>query len=195
MLKKIFLTSITLLTMASLTACGDSAEPADAKLPAPSGRSAILETDLGDIEIGFYENEVPEMAKNFIELAKAGKYDNTPFHRVVKDFVIQGGDFTNRSGTGGYSYKGPGTELAGEFHPSLSNLRGSLSWANKGPDTNGSQFFINLKDNSNLDHDKAPLTSQHPVFAVVTKGMKVVEKIVNAGKTVNIVKVTLGEKQ
>lgn len=163
---------ITTLMIASLSACSDS------NMPNPT---AIIETSKGNIELVVFQNEVPEMAKNFIELAKSGKYDGTIFHRVIgkpKPFVIQGGDFENRNGTGGYSYKGPGTELKGEFDAEVSsNLRGTLSWANRGPDTNGSQFFINLADNTGLDHDKQPLTSQHPVFAKVIKGMDVVDKI------------------
>lgn len=143
--------------------------------------TATLETSMGNIEIEIFANEVPEMAKNFIELAKEGNYDGTPFHRIVNTpvpFVIQGGDFTQKNGTGGHSYKGPGTVIDGEFDETVSsNVRGTLSYANRGPDTNGSQFFINLSDNLGLDHDKQPVSSQHPVFGKVIEGMSVVDEI------------------
>lgn len=165
------LISVLLLSM-TLVACGGSNEP---------NPVVSVETSLGTFEAEIYQNEVPEMAKNFLELVKQGKYDNTPFHRVVNQpepFVIQGGDFTNKNGTGGHSYKGPGTTLPGEFDDAISsNTRGTLSYANRGPDTNGSQFFVNLKDNLPLDHDKQPLTSQHPVFGKVVAGMDVVDAI------------------
>lgn len=120
------------------------------------------------------------MAKNFMELVKQGKYDNVPFHRVIKNFMIQTGDFENKDGTGGYSYKGPGTQIDGEYAKGLSNDRGTLAWANSGPDTNGSQFFINVKDNPYLDYDKEPRSSAHPVFAIVIEGMETVDKISTA---------------
>ena len=137
-----------------------------------------IDTTLGAIEVEIFQNEAPEMAKNFLTLAKEGKYDGVPFHRVIKDFMIQTGDFTNRDGTGGYSYLGQGKDLKGEYGGG-SNLRGTLSYANRGPDTNGSQFFINTKDNTFLDFDKEPLTSKHPVFGKVIKGMEVVDAIGN----------------
>ncbi|MDP2691048.1 MAG: peptidylprolyl isomerase [bacterium] len=140
--------------------------------------TATIETRLGTFELELFADKIPEISKNFIELAKAGKYDGVPFHRVIKDFMIQGGDFENKNGTGGHSYKGPGTELAGEFDSEVSsNLRGTIAMANRGPDTNGSQFFINLVDNTRLDHDKAPLSSAHPVFGKVIEGMDVVDAI------------------
>ncbi len=137
-----------------------------------------MHTNYGDIVTEIYQNEVPEMAKNFLELSKAGNYDDVPFHRIIPGFVVQGGDFTAKNGTGGHSYLGPDNELDGEYDEAVSsNLRGTLSYANRGPNTNGSQFFINLADNSNLDHDKEPLSSQHPVFGKVIEGMDIVDKI------------------
>jgi peptidylprolyl isomerase len=117
--------------------------------------------------------------------------------------MIQTGDFENKNGTGGYSYKGPGTVLAGEYGKKLSNVRGTLSYANRGPDTNGSQFFINLVDNTFLDFDKVPLESKHPVFAQVTKGMDIVDAIstVETGpndrpkEEVLMIKVTIQEQE
>jgi cyclophilin family peptidyl-prolyl cis-trans isomerase len=151
-----------------------------------SNPHALIETNLGTIELVIYEKEIPDLSKNFIELAKAGKYNGVPFHRVIPDFMIQGGDFENKNGTGGYSYKGPGTELPGEFVAGLSsNVRGTISMANKGPNTNGSQFFINVKDNSFLDivPGQPNKSSQHPVFGKVVKGMEVVDAITKVKTT------------
>lgn len=137
-----------------------------------------MHTNYGDIVTEIYQNEVPEMAKNFLELSKEGNYNDVPFHRIIPGFVVQGGDFTAKNGTGGHSYLGPGTVLDGEYDENVSsNLRGTLSYANRGPGTNGSQFFINLQDNIGLDHDKEPITSQHPVFGKVIEGMDVVDEI------------------
>lgn len=174
MLKKVSTVLASLLIATQLTACMNKANPI-----------AVIETSLGTIEAEIYANEIPELSKNFIELAKQGKYDNVPFHRVIKNFMIQTGDFTNKNGTGGHSYKGPGQDLAGEYDEEVSsNLRGTLSMANRGPNTNGSQFFINVVDNTFLDHDKEPLTSQHPVFGKVISGMEVADAISNV-ETIN----------
>ena len=162
-MKKLALLFISILM---LTSCSSVKNP-----------TAVIETSMGKIEVEIFANEVPEMAKNFMELAKAGKYDGVPFHRVIKEFMVQTGDFEKKNGTGGHSNKGSGTELAGEYGKKLSNVRGTLSYANRGPDTNGSQFFINLVDNTFLDHDKEPLSSKHPVFGKVIKGMQVVDSI------------------
>jgi len=102
---------------------------------------AIMHTSMGDISIRLFPDECPNTVKNFIELAKAGKYDGVIFHRVIADFMIQGGDFTNQDGTGGETYNGE--VLKDEFCDKLVNLTGSLAMANSGRDTNGSQFFIN----------------------------------------------------
>lgn len=133
---------------------------------------AILYTNFGEIEVELYIEQAPETTKNFIELSKGGKYDNTIFHRVIDDFMIQGGDFENRNGTGGYSYKGPGTSLEDEFNDGLSHKRGTLSMANRGPDTGGSQFFI-VQAEDGTPH----LDGKHAIFGQVIKGMDVVDKI------------------
>ncbi len=127
---------------------------------------------MGDIEIELYGDKVPETVKNFVELSKAGEYDGVAFHRVIKDFMIQTGDFTNGDGTGGHSYKGPGTKFADEFHPDLTHIPGALSMANSGPATNGSQFFI--VQNPEGTHF---LNGRHSVFGLVTNGMDVVNAI------------------
>ena len=133
---------------------------------------AIMTTNYGEIKILLYTDKVPETAKNFIELAKSGKYDNSIFHRVIKDFMIQGGDFERRNGTGGYSYKGPGTSLEDEFGKGLTHLKGAVSMANAGPDTGGSQFFIvQAKEGTPF------LDGKHAVFGYVIDGIDVVDEI------------------
>lgn len=141
-------------------------------MPLAGETVAILDTDMGVIKFKLFTEQVPEISKNFIELAKDGKYKDTPFHRTVKDFMIQTGDFTNKNGTGGYSYKGPGSKLADEIAPSLKHLYGTVSMANAGPDTNGSQFFIvtSEKGTSFLD-------GGYSIFGQVYEGMDVAEKI------------------
>lgn len=102
---------------------------------------AILHTNMGDITLRFFPDEAPKTVTNFINLAKDGKYNNTIFHRVIDNFMIQGGDYENSNGTGGTSSYGKNFE--DEFCDKLLNLRGAVSMANSGADTNGSQFFIN----------------------------------------------------
>lgn len=167
MFRKLFLSILSVFIMTGLSACS-SENPI-----------ATMETTMGQLQIEIFQNETPELAKNFMTLAKDGKYNDVIFHRVIKDFMVQTGDFTNGDGTGGHSYLGIGQDLDGEYGGG-SNLRGTLSMANRGPDTNGSQFFINLVDNTFLDHDKDPLSSKHPVFGKVVQGMEVVDKIASA---------------
>jgi peptidylprolyl isomerase len=130
----------------------------------------LLQTTEGDIVIELY-SDMPITAGNFEKLVREGFYDEIIFHRVISNFMIQGGDPT---GTG---IGGPGYQIKDEFVKGNSNLRGTISMANSGPNTGGSQFFINLVDNTYLDWDKEPLTSKHPVFGKVIKGMDVVDKI------------------
>jgi len=119
----------------------------------------------------------PETVKNFEELANQNKYNEVIFHRVIDDFMIQTGDFENGNGTGGYSYNGPGTKINDEFHDDLKNLRGALSMANSGPNTNGSQFFIvNKEGGTNW------LDGRHSVFGQVYDGMTTVDKIAASKK-------------
>lgn len=123
----------------------------------------LLKTNMGDIKIKLYE-DMSITSGNFENLVESGFYDGTIFHRVVDGFVIQGGDPT---GTGA---GGPGYTIKDEFLDKYSNVRGTVAMANAGPNTGGSQFFINLRDNSYLD-------SKHPVFGEVVEGMDVVDKI------------------
>jgi len=127
--------------------------------------SATLHTDVGDIVIRLFTDKVPHTVNNFIFLARQGFYDNTIFHRVIANFMAQGGDPTG-TGTGG-----PGYRFQDEFHPSLRHDKpGVLSMANAGPNTNGSQFFITHVPTSWLDN-------KHSVFGQVSEGMDVLLSI------------------
>ncbi|CAE7605420.1 CYP18-2 [Symbiodinium sp. CCMP2592] len=133
----------------------------------PSG-GVILYTSMGEVEVELYWNHAPRTCMNFFELAKRSYYDNTLFHRIVTNFVIQGGDPTG-TGRGGESIYG--TTFEDEIHPGLKHTgAGILSMANSGPDSNGSQFFITLSPQPSLD-------GKHAIFGRVKRGMKVVQKI------------------
>lgn len=108
--------------------------------PQSGEQVAILHTSMGDISLRFFPEAAPKTVENFITHAQEGYYDGLTFHRVVEDFVIQGGD-PNGNGTGGESIYG--TSFEDEFSDKLFNIRGSVAMANSGADTNGSQFFIN----------------------------------------------------
>ena len=131
-------------------------------------------TSKGEIEATLFASKVPMTAANFLNLAKKGYYDGITFHRVIPDFMIQGGDPT-ATGTGG-----PGYKFGDEFDPSLKhNKPGIFSMANAGPGTNGSQFFITHVPTPHLD-------GKHSVFGEVTKGQDVVNKIVKGDKITKI---------
>ena len=137
-------------------------------------RTEEFETNLGTFELELFESQMPITTKNFIDLAQKGFYDNTKFHRVIEGFMIQGGDPLSKDdskkarwGTGD-----PGYKIKDEFTKGLSNVRGTIAMANAGPNTGGSQFFINVVDNTFLD-------SKHPVFGEVVEGMEVVDEIVS----------------
>lgn len=137
-------------------------------------RIVVFETTKGTIKIELFEDMMPITTKNFGDLVQKGFYDGTRFHRVIPRFMIQGGDPLTKDvnkkkmwGTGG-----PGYEIKDEFVKGLSNVRGTISMANHGPNTGGSQFFINEVDNTFLD-------GKHSVFGKVVEGMDVVDKIVN----------------
>lgn len=143
--------------------------------------NVTLQTTKGDIELLLYADKVPKTVANFVELARSDYYDGVKFHRVIKNFMIQAGDYKtkddslmNEWGTGG-----PGWTIEDEFAEDLSNMRGTISMANSGPNTGGSQWFINLVDNQNLDFDKEPMGSKHAVFGKVISGMDVVDAIGN----------------
>ncbi|MBW8012917.1 MAG: peptidylprolyl isomerase [Chloroflexi bacterium] len=123
--------------------------------------SAILSTDKGDITLGLFVDKAPTTVNNFVFLAREGFYDGTKFHRVIPNFMVQGGDPTG-TGSGG-----PGYKFGDEFHPDLKHDNpGVLSMANAGPGTNGSQFFITHVPTEWLDN-------KHSVFGKLSDGMDV----------------------
>lgn len=134
----------------------------------------VLHTSKGDIEGTLFASKVPMTVANFLNLASKGFYDGLTFHRVIPNFMIQGGD-PDGNGTGG-----PGYKFADEFNRSLKHSKsGIFSMANAGPGTNGSQFFIT--------HVATPwLDGKHSVFGEVTKGMDVVNKIERGDKIAKI---------
>ena len=151
-----------------------SMQPATTAVPLESWERARLETSMGEITLALNPN-MPITAGNFKSLVEKGYYDGVIFHRVMDRFMIQGGDPT---GTG---RGGPGYIIPDEFLTTNRNDRGTLAMANSGPDTGGSQFFINLVDNNYLDN-------KHPVFGKVVDGMDVVDaiaKVQTSGKAGN----------
>ena len=161
---------------------------------------AVMHTNMGDIKIKLFKDEVPKTVKNFVELSKKDYYNGIIFHRVIKDFMIQGGDPTG-TGMGGESIYGE--KFEDEFDVSLHNVRGALSMANAGPGTNGSQFFIvqasecpeamlgqmrgltdrGFPEETIADYEALGgtpwLDFKHSVFGQVYEGMKVVDDIAN----------------
>lgn len=130
--------------------------------------NVLLQTSMGNIECELYWKHAPITCRNFRTLAQKGYYNNTVFHRIVKNFVIQGGDPTG-TGRGGQSIYG--ATFDDEINPLLRHTgAGILSMANSGPNTNGSQFFITLAPLPHLD-------GKHTIFGRVKSGMKVVQKI------------------
>lgn len=128
---------------------------------------AVLKTNNGTMTIKLFTQQVPKTTLNFMWLAQKGYYNGIIFHRIIKNFMLQGGDPTG-TGMGGESIYGE--KFDDEFHADLKNITYSLSMANAGPNTNGSQFFINQSDNNYLDN-------KHSVFGQVVEGMENVDKI------------------
>ena len=126
--------------------------------------TVLLQTTMDDVKIELLDETMPITAGNFRKLVGQGFYDGTIFHRVIPNFMIQGGD---PQGTG---LGGPGYTIKDELPADNRNSRGTISMANAGPNTGGSQFFINVVDNHRLDR-------KHPVFGRVVEGMEVVDAI------------------
>ncbi len=125
---------------------------------------ATLETSKGSIEVEFFPEDAPQTVNNFVTLARDGYYDGTPFHRIVKGFVIQGGDPTG-SGSGGPGYQFADEPIQRDYEA------GTLAMANAGPNTNGSQFFIVLDDL------RGKLPKNYTIFGRVTEGQETVQAI------------------
>lgn len=142
--------------------------------------TATFKTNQGDITLELYADKAPNTVANFVKLAQEGFYDGVKFHRVIKGFMIQGGDPLSKDdakeamwGTGG-----PGYTFDDEIYAGNDNAAGTISMANAGPNTNGSQFFINTADNTFLN-------PKHTVFGKVVSGMEVVTAIENTETGMN----------
>ncbi|MDP7141215.1 MAG: peptidylprolyl isomerase [Candidatus Woesearchaeota archaeon] len=162
-MKKIYLYTFAVLLIL-ITGCSNKTMN---KGDTMTNRIAVIETNYGDMEIELFEKRAPITTKNFIDLTNKGFYNGLVFHRIIKDFMVQGGD-PKGDGTGG-----PGYSIKDEFHPELKHEKaGILSMANSGPDTGGSQFFITLVPTPWLDN-------KHAVFGQIIKGEDVLEEIGN----------------
>jgi peptidylprolyl isomerase len=153
------------ILMLAAAACSASAAGDD------NATKVLLKTSMGDITLQLY-GDMPITTGNFQKLVEKGFYDGLVFHRVIDGFMIQGGD---PEGTG---MGGPGYSIADEFTDHNRNDRGTISMANAGPNTGGSQFFINLVNNNFLD-------GKHPAFGKVIEGMDVVDAIGKTKKDAN----------
>lgn len=141
-----------------------------------SPKEVVLKTSMGDITLRLYSADAPKTVENFLKLAKSGFYNGIKFHRVIKEFMIQGGDPLTKDDTqaGRWGSGGPGYQFADEINPGSvlyqkGYKRGVLAMANSGPSTNGSQFFIMHKD--------YPLPPLYTIFGEVTAGQEVVDAI------------------
>ena len=172
--RTLFISALLVVTLLLCAGCtqstnsstsGTSPAGTTTMIPTPQEPQKLvrLETNMGNITIALAP-DMPITAGNFESLVKKGYYDGVIFHRVINGFMIQGGDPT---GTG---RGGPGYVIKDEFSKNNRNDRGTISMANAGPNTGGSQFFINLVNNNFLD-------SKHPVFGKVVDGMDVVDAI------------------
>jgi cyclophilin family peptidyl-prolyl cis-trans isomerase len=140
-------------------------QPPSGALDTTKHYAARFKTERGDIVVELFADRAPLTVENFVNLARAGFYNGTTFHRVIPGFMAQGGDPTG-SGRGG-----PGYQFRDEFHPELRHSGpGVLSMANAGPNSNGSQFFLTFDPTPHLD-------DRHAVFGQVTEGMDVLRSI------------------
>ncbi len=150
------------LCIVAVSGCTQTGNPGDDVM---SNKIAVFDTNHGTFKVELFEDKAPTTAGNFITLAGNGFYDGLVFHRVIEEFMIQGGD-PNGDGTGG-----PGYKIDDEFGEGLKHdSEGILSMANSGPDTGGSQFFITLVPTPWLD-------GKHAIFGKVVEGMDVVREI------------------
>lgn len=203
-MKRIITLCVTMMLAGALTACGSSSgDEKEMKKAATVTENQLEEAkagdtvatmhikDYGDITVRFFPATAPKAVENFITHAKEGYYDGVIFHRVIDDFMIQGGD-PGGTGTGGESIWGE--EFEDEISDDLLPIRGALCMANAGEDTNGSQFFIVQAKDADVSYSPVELTAQqkqkfeenggcphliggYTVFGQVTEGMDVVDKI------------------
>ena len=154
-------------------------EISDKNIMNENNQFVTLETSLGNIELELFTSQAPKTVENFIKLAQSGFYNGTKFHRVIKDFMIQGGDpYTKGEETSVYGTGGPGYKFADEQND-LQMVRGMLAMANSGPNTNGSQFFI-------VTAKETPwLNGLHTIFGRVISGMDVVDAVENSETNAN----------
>ncbi len=156
------------LILVFLAGCGTKRTTTSEQKPEKSKEVAVIKTNMGTIELELFPKEAPKAVENFTKLANKGYYDGVIFHRVIDNFMIQGGDPTG-TGRGGESIWGKPFE--DEFSPDLKfDKPGLLAMANAGPNTNGSQFFITLVPTPWLNN-------HHTIFGKVIKGMDVVQAI------------------
>ena len=168
---RLLLLSCLAVLLAACSSSGNPKVPEGAK--SSGGSRAVIETDKGAIEIEFFEKDAPRAVENFRLLAEHGYYDGLTFHRIVKGFMIQGGD-PNGNGTGGESAWGGTFEDEIDRGSALYRggyRRGMVAMANAGPNTNGSQFFIL--------HEDYQLQPDYVIFGHVTAGMDVVDALAN----------------
>lgn len=144
------------------TAYADKALGFQLEAPAEGEKVAVLTTNYGDIYIRLFPEAAPKTVENFIGLIEKGAYNDIIFHRVINDFMIQGGDTEYQNGTGGKSIWGG--KFEDEFDSKLLNLRGSLAMANSGVNTNGSQFFINQATAGAFDRDQFSYDKTYKYF-------------------------------
>ena len=153
-------------------------------MPQSGETIAIIQTNQGEMRARLFPEIVGECATNFVELAKQGKYDGAPFHRIIKGFMIQGGDFNRKNGTGGHAAKGPGSTIGDKYDSRLSHVRGALSWAKTMmPHSIGSQFFIvhPAEGTHFLDHPANGGPAEgYSVFGQLFEGFDVLDKIAEA---------------
>jgi len=164
----IIASAATFLLVTKATEAGEEMSFNAAKRTIMQSNKVILKTNHGDIEMKLFEDKAPNTVKNFVTLAEQGFYNGTKFHRIIEGFMVQGGDplskddeMMNRWGTGG-----PGYQFEDEIYDGNRNDLGTISMANAGPNTNGSQFFINAADNNFLD-------PKHTVFGEIISGRDV----------------------
>jgi len=196
MLKRVLLTLLLLLPVIAFAQSGTTApakpaatkpaakaapakaKPADKTAPAAETTAAtkvLIKTSMGDMTVELYPEKAPKSVENFLAYVNSGFYDGTIFHRVIDNFMIQGGGFTRE-----LRQKPTRAAIANEAKNGLSNLRGTLAMARTGdPNSATAQFFINVVDNPRLDYtsDQSGMTWGYCVFGKVTSGLDIVDKI------------------